>query len=150
MPIDIDSILVYRIIPIANLDDNLKNGLYSKNNSKAVAKNYKTIGNKEIIELRGVTRVKCYPNCFINDFVPFYFSIRTPMLYNIFTGKNVDYCSQSDIIYLCFKLTDLTTKKFRWCYTDGNAAKAITKFYRDLDAIDINIDWRSINTRDFR
>jgi hypothetical protein len=72
------------------------------------------------------------------------------MLYNIKTGHGVPELDQQDIIYLCFKMTNLTTDRFQWCYTDGNAAIRITKFFTDLDGINTNIDWRSIKTTDFR
>ena len=36
---------------------------------------------------------------------------------------------QNEIIYLCFKLTDLATREFQWCFTNANAAERITKFY---------------------
>jgi hypothetical protein len=42
----------------------------------------------------------------------------------------------------------LTTSKFQWCFTDGNAAKKITKFYNDLKHLD-KVDWRSIKSTDF-
>lgn len=72
------------------------------------------------------------------------------MLYNIHTGHNVPEYPQKNIVYLCFKLNEIATNQFVWCYTDGNAAKSITKFYTDLNGIETNIDWHSIMTTDFR
>jgi ssDNA thymidine ADP-ribosyltransferase, DarT len=149
MPIDIEKLYVYRIMAITNLADIIKNGLYCKNGCPKNDR-YITIANKEIIEQRDERRVTCYPATVVNDFVPFYFSIRTPMLYNIHTNQGVESYPQKNIIYLCFKLSDLTTDEFQWCYTDGNAAKAITKFFKSLDNIDKHIDWHSITTTDFR
>jgi len=111
---------------------------------------YITIGSKEIIGQRDRMMVKCFPNTVVNDYVPFYFSVRTPMLYNIITGHGVPKLPQEDIVYLCYKLVDLATKDFIWCYTDGNAAKAITKYFIKLESIESNIDWRSIQSTDFR
>jgi hypothetical protein len=54
-------------------------------------------------------------------------------------------------IYLLIfiKYTDLANGKFQWCFTDGNAAKKITRFYTDNN--DLNkLDWKSIRTEDFR
>lgn len=70
------------------------------------------------------------------------------MLLNIKTGRGVHERPQSEIIYSCFKLSDLATDKFQWCFTNGNAAKRITKFYKHLDDLD-QIDWRSIKSTDF-
>jgi hypothetical protein len=47
-------------------------------------------------------------------------------------------------------LNELATDDFEWCFTDGNAAKAITKFFTKLDNIENEVDWRSIRTTDFR
>ena len=71
------------------------------------------------------------------------------MLYNIITGHGVSAKPQEDIIYLCFRYIDLTTNEFQWCFTDGNAAKKITKFFTEHDDLD-KLDWNSIKTEDFR
>lgn len=141
-------IWVYRIIPIDNLEDDLLNGLYSKNSAPNNARRV-AIGHREIIEERDRRIVKCYPDTVVNDYVPFYFSVRTPMLYNIITGHGVPSKPQKDIIYLCYKYIDLTNGEFQWCFTDGNAAKRITRFYTEHN--DLNkLDWKSITTEDFR
>lgn len=127
----------------------LRHGLYCKNNCPINPTLFFSIGNDEIIGRRSRAIVKCYPETVVNDYVPFYFSIRTPMLYNINTGWNVPKYPQHNIIYLCFKLTDLTTDEFQWCYTNGNAAVEISKFFTDLNQIEQNIDWNSIQTTDF-
>jgi hypothetical protein len=124
MPIDVNTIWVFRIIPINNLEYNLRDGLFSK----AACKNdngFVTIGSREVISRRDTAIVKCYPETVVNEYVPFYFSVRTPMLYNIITGHGVRAFPQEDIVYLCCKLTDLATEEFQWCYTNGNAAVSV-------------------------
>ena len=145
---DVSKIFIYRIIPIVNLEDDLRNGLLSKNIAP-INRNRIVIGNSEIIEERNKRPVKCYPNTVVNDYVPFYFSIRTPMLFNIITGRGVPAQKQEEIIYLCFKLDEIATEDFQWCFTNGNAAKIITRFYNRLEDLD-QIDWRSIESEDFR
>jgi len=145
---DPKEIWVFRIVAIENLATDLKNGLYAKNSAKSDLKRV-TIGSKEIINSRDQRIVKCYPETVVNDYVPFYFSFRTPMLYNIVTGLGVQRKEQKDIIYLCCKLEDLATQEFQWCFTNANAAEKITKFYNELKHLD-KIDWRSIETTDFR
>lgn len=147
MAIDINALYVYRIIPIQNLEDDLLNGLICKNKAKVNAKRI-VIGNTEIISERDKCEVTCFAGTFVNDYVPFYFSTRTPMLLNIKTGRGVPRRPQSEIIYLCFKLTDLAIDKFQWCFTNGNAAKRISKFYDNLNDLD-QVDWRSIKSTDF-
>ena len=148
MPIDIDKIWVFRIVPIQNLEYLLRDGLHCKNAGKK-DNGFVTIGSKEIITQRDTRTVICYPDTVVNDYVPFYFSVRTPMLYNIKTGHGVPASPQKDIIYLCCKLSELATDDFQWCFTDGNAAKRISKFSNDLKNLEY-LDWRSIKTTDFR
>lgn len=144
----ISEVWVYRIIPIENLEFDLKNGLFSKNSAQKNSDRV-SIGHREIIEERDKRIVRCFPNTVVNDYVPFYFSVRTPMLYNIKTGHGVPSKPQKDIIYLCCKFEELANNDFQWCFTDGNAAKKISRFYTDPTDLD-KIDWKSINTEDFR
>ncbi len=148
MPIDIDKIWIFRIVPIQNLPYILSDGLHCKNANKK-DRGFVTIGSKEIISQRDTRIVKCYPDTVVNDYVPFYFSVRTPMLYNIITGHGVPASPQKDIVYLCCKLSKLATNDFQWCFTDGNAAKKISKFSSDIQNLE-KLDWRSIRTNDFR
>jgi len=149
MAIDLEKIYLYRIIPIQNLEQNLRNGLYCKNAGRNDP-DFVTIGSQDVITRRDRAIVKCFPDTVVNDYVPFYFSVRTPMLYNIITGHGVPSRPQGDIIYLCCKLTDITSSDLQWCYTNGNAATAITRFFKKLENIQIKVDWHSINTTDFR
>ena len=148
MAVDPKDIWVYRIIAIENLSTDLKKGLFSKNSAKPNP-NRVTIGSKEIITSRDERIVKCFPETVVNDYVPFYFSVRTPMLYNIITGLGVPKRPQKEIIYLCCQLADLANDEFQWCFTNANAAERITKFYNELRHLD-KVDWHSISTTDFR
>lgn len=79
----IEDLFVFRFIHISNLEDDLNYGLFAKNYTKSQTDQRKLIANSEIIQRRDQTPVKCYPDTVVNDYVPFYFSVRTPMLYNI-------------------------------------------------------------------
>jgi hypothetical protein len=149
MPVDINSIWVFRIVPIQNLEYLLRDGLYCKNANKN-DEGFVSIGSQEIITQRDTRIVKCFPDTVVNDYVTFYFSVRTPMLFNIKTGRGVPASLQKDIIYFCCKLSELVTDDFQWCYTNGNAAQAISKFFKKLDNIESEVDWVSIKTTDFR
>lgn len=47
-------------------------------------------------------------------------------------------------------MIDLSTTNFQWCYTNGNAAQKITRFFSDLNDVEKNVDWHSIRTTDFK
>ncbi len=148
MAINPENIWVYRIIQIQNLEFDLRNGLFAKK-SAPINPDRIVIGNEEIINERNTRPVKCHPGDMVNDYVPFYFSVRTPMLFNIKTGRGVPLHPQENIVYLCFKLTHLTSMQKPWCFTNGNAAKKITRFYNDLSELD-KIDWQAVRSTDFR
>lgn len=149
MPVNINTLWVFRIIPLKNLENNLRYGLHSKKSDKKHA-DFISIGSEDVIKRRDTAIVKCFDDTVVNDYVPFYFSVRTPMLYNIITGHGVPKVPQEEIVYLCCKVSELATDDFQWCYTNGNAATAITRFYKKLQNIEEKVDWRSIRTTDFR
>ncbi len=136
------------MIALDNLESDLENGLFSKLKVKDNP-NRIVIGNNEIISERDKRRVRCHPGTVVNNYVPFYFSVRTPMLYNIHTGHGTQEINQRNIVYLCIPILDLTNENFIWCFTDGNAAKRISHYFTNLG--DLNkIDWKSITSNDFR
>lgn len=143
MPKNINDLWVFRIIHRDNLEYILQNGIYYRN-SFQTDPNYINIGSSEIINHRDTVPVKCYENRMVNEYVPFYFGVRTPMLYKIKTGNGVPKREQDEIIYLCCKVSDFVNSDLEWCFTDGNAAKYITRFYKDIQ--DLNkLDFRSID-----
>lgn len=75
----------YRITHIQNLPLILENGIVNKNHSDADG-NYIEIGNPEIINVRSTTQVRIDGYGVIGDYVPFYFTPKSIMLYNIITG----------------------------------------------------------------
>jgi len=141
----IEDLFVFRFIHIENLAVDLKCGLFAKNYAKSHTGQRKLIANSEIIIRRDETPVKCYPDTVVNDYVPFYFSVRTPMLYNIKTGWGVPQISQQDIVYIVCQLNELTTDSFQWCFTNGNAVVIATNFYSDLECLQL-VNWKSIQT----
>lgn len=136
------------MIALDNLKADLSEGLFAKLYAPKNP-NRVDIGNTEIISERDNRDVSCYEGTVVNDYVPFYFSVKTPMLYNIFTGRGVKQANQKNIIYLCIPLLELANNDFQWCFSNGNAAKKITEFYNDLKKLN-KIDWHSIESEDFR
>jgi len=68
--------------------------------------------------------------------------------FGIKTGWGVPKQKQENIVYMVCKLSELATDGFQWCFTDGNAANEITRFYTKLENLN-EIDWRSIKSTDF-
>ena len=77
--------LIFRIVHRDNVPWILDNGLHCKN-SKVSDPNFVEIGNKDLIGKRGRHLVKQPPGGTLSDYIPFYFTPFSPMLFNIKTG----------------------------------------------------------------
>ena len=83
-----EKVWIFRMVHFQNLPHILKNGMYCRRAVNAHP-DYVNIGSSDVISRRDVVAVKCNPVCVVNDYVPFYFGVRTPMLYKIATGYGV-------------------------------------------------------------
>jgi len=141
----------YRISHIQNISYILQNGLCTKHHPKANS-SFINIGNTEIIGVREdmPVRLKGYGN--IGDYVPFYFTPRSMMLFNIITGHRqpiVPQRQKEDILVIRCLINDLC-KAGRFFFTDGQAnEKTLTTHYDDLAALD-EVDWDIIQRSDFK
>lgn len=140
----------YRIAHIDNLPLILKDGLVCKKRINYNDK-YVNIGNPSIIDVRSTCEVKIPNYNFIGDYVPFYFTTKSIMLFNIQTGyrnPEVPQRHPSEIIVLRCKIKDLIELP-KWFFTDGQANDFFTKHYNDVKYLN-NIDWITIQSCDFR
>jgi len=78
------------------------------------------------------------------DYVPFYFTTRSPMLYAI-KGGYVEHFKgrQSDVVYLVSSAEAVAESKVIWCFTNGHAVEGVTEFYDDLSDLK-KVDWEVI------
>jgi len=133
--------LIFRITHYNNLSLILKSGIHCPNSAKA-SSGYVDIGHQNLIAKRGKRVVPIFPNGVLNDYVPFYFAPKSPMLYSI-SKNNVDGFSgnQKDIIYLVSSVETIVEAKLDFIFTDGHAYEIISKFYNKIS--DLNkIDWQ--------
>lgn len=102
---------------------------------------YKNIGNQSIKARRFRRQVTTAPFGVVADYVPFYFSPRSPMLYVIHRGNvpSVNY-GQDQVVYLCCNVNDIFGN-YQCCFTDRNAAVDIALFYSDRSKMKDVIDW---------
>jgi len=121
----------------------VRNGLWSKL-SLVQDPNFVPIGNSDIIDKRtNKTVVVIPPGGVLGEYVPFYFSGHSPMLYNITTGHGVKRVFQKDIVFLVCDALEIVNAGIPYCFTDGNATKAISKFYNTLSGLR-ELDWPCI------
>lgn len=82
-----DKALIWRIVHRDNLPWILDHGLHCGNGA-ALAPNWVSIGNPELIDKRATHPVPLPPGGFLNDYVPFYFTPFSVMMKNIHSGRS--------------------------------------------------------------
>lgn len=139
----------YRISHIDNLEYILKNGLCTKLHPKA-SHSYTSIGNPDIIGTRDEEPVRIHGYGRIGEYVPFYFTPRSIMLFNIVTGHRaplIPRVSKDKIVILRAKIEKLSTLG-QFFFTDGQANASSTRHYNDLHYLN-RIDWEIIQQSKF-
>ena len=133
---------VYHFTYIDNLERIIKNGLLSTNLKSNKGINHKDIANGVIQHRRSEMRVTCGPGGVVHDYVPFYFTKRSPMLLNVIKKKNVD---QEGIIYLALPIESIEDKSV--VFTDFSANTSTPPNFHS-DAKDLNkLNWDIIDDR---
>jgi hypothetical protein len=144
-------IFCYRLCHTNNTKHILDTGLCTKQHPKAVA-DFISIGNTEIIENRNDTLVKIEGYGKIGEYVPFYFTPRSMMLFNILTGYRaplVPKRAKDDLIIIRCLISDLC-KLSKFFFSDGQAnVTSITDHYDDITNLDV-VDWDIIQKSDFK
>jgi len=150
MTINADRKYCYRICNIRNLPHILEAGLCTKNHPSA-SKEFHPIGNPDIIGTRDTTRVRIDGYGNIGEYIPFYFTPRSIMLYNIVTGywaPVVPKLPKEEILVIRSEIAVLS-RNARFFFTDGQANAAYSNHYNDLKDLD-KIDWESIQQSNFQ
>ncbi len=86
----------------------------------------------------------------MSDYVPFYFTPYSPMLYNIKTGRvGVTQRPMSEIAILVSSLPEMQKQAIPFVFTDRHAVLETAEFFNHLDRLD-HIDWPRLQARDFK
>ena len=141
--------LIFRITHIANVPWILANGLHCES-SNVRDPHHVSIGNLDLIEKRRNRAVPMPPGGTLSDYVPFYFTPCSPMLYNIKTGYGgIVQKPMTDIVILASSLLTLQKTGIPFLITDRHAYLSTATFSGDLDALG-GLDWARWQTRDFK
>ena len=140
--------LIFRIIHRDNLPWILDHGLHASS-GQMFDPNYRNIGNIDLIGKRSRRDVKVGPQGTLSDYVPFYFTPFSIMMYNIHTGYNVQQVPNDEILILVSSLIKISTLKLPFVFTDQHAYPAMANYYVDLDDLS-EVDWNLLNRKDFR
>jgi hypothetical protein len=113
--------LIFRIVHRDNLPWIFDNGLYCRN-SAVVDPGYVNIGNVDLIDRRHHRTVDTSPGGTLSDYVPFYFTPYSPMLYSIKTGYgDVLRRPSEELVILASSLYKLRSMGVPFLFTDRHA-----------------------------
>ena len=108
-----------------------------------------TIGNGELIERRLKRSVPVAFGGNLADYIPFYFTPLSPMLYNIKTGwGGIPRRPMAEIVIVVSSLPKLIEEHVPFVFTDRHAYLRTACFYSEVSDLD-QVPWDLLQTRDF-
>lgn len=144
-----DNAFIFRITHIDNVRWILRNGLHCKN-SPEQDPHFVGIGNEDLINKRTGKPVPVEPFGTLSDYIPFYFTPHSPMMYNIHTGYGgITRRSNEEIVIMVSSLNKLSANGVRFVFTDRHAYLSAAEFSSDLADLGM-LDWDILRQRDFR
>ena len=142
--------LIFRIVHVANLPWILGHGGLHCRNSPEQDPNYVNIGNPELIAKRSRREVPILPGGTLSDYVPFYFTPFSMMMYKINTGHGgIPQRRNEDIMILVSSILRLQELALPYVFTNQHAYALGTEFYRDVDDLK-QVDWALLQSRKFQ
>lgn len=125
----------FRMTHIDNIPHIVRCGLVHAS-SPLHDEHYVSIGDNQVINRRNESPVNGYH---LNDYIPFYFGPRSPMLYVMQHGYNgVRRVEPENIVYCVVGIDDLISNNVNCIFTDGHALNKFTVFYAKEQLSSIN------------
>ncbi|SFC49615.1 protein of unknown function [Kushneria avicenniae] len=141
--------LIWRITHRQNVPWILANGLHA-GTSNVRSSRWMTIGNEDLIDRRAHRKVPLPPNGVLNDYIPFYFTPFSPMMYNIHTGRGgVRQLRNEDIVILVSSLHKVAELNLPFVFTDRHAYPVTANYFNGLEDLHA-IDWPLLQQRNFQ
>lgn len=141
--------LLFRITHIANVPWLMRHGLHAAS-SAVTDPEYVAIGNPDLIAKRSRRSVPLAPYGTLSDYVPFYFTPKSPMLYNIKTGhRGIQQRSNDDIVILISSCRAMAENSVTTLYTDRHAYIATATWTATAADLGQLLDWDILSRHDF-
>lgn len=141
----------YRLTHRDNLPHILQHGLCTKHHPNANP-DFRAIGNPDIIGTRDKAPVRIEGKDYgtIGEYIPFYFTPRSPMLFNIVTGHRQPFVPKlpRDELIIFRSTAGMLSSAGQFFFTNGQANHRHTKHTIRLESLS-RIDWRVIDAGDF-
>lgn len=142
-----DKALIFRITHIDNIPWVLDNGVHCRN-ADCFDPNFRNIGSPDLIGKRNTRPVPIAPGGTLSDYVPFYFTPFSIMMYNIHTGYGVPHVPNGQIVVLVSSLPTIQGKGIPFVFTNQHAYPVTADYFNHLADLD-KIDWPLLQSRDF-
>lgn len=145
--LDLSKIYLFRMTNIENILPILQNGITHATSVNANP-HFTPLGDSGLISTRNNFLLN--NNRRLGDYIPFYFGIRTPMLYVIQNGFNmVRPTPAENIVYCVSSIQKIIDLKLDFIFTDGHAIESFTSQYNpsDIDHIETLLDWDAIKAK---
>lgn len=140
--------LIWRIVHRDNLPWILANGLHCPGSS-VQAPGYVSIGNADLISRRTYRTVPIAPGGRLSDYVPFYFTPFSPMMYNIHTGRGgVVRRANEEICILVSSIHKISAMGLSFVFSDRHAYVELAQYFNSTDDLG-KIDWPLLQARNF-
>lgn len=147
--LNLEKALIFRVTHIKNVPWVLRNGLHCKNSDNCDP-NFVSIGNQELIQRRTGRNVPVKPYGTLSDYIPFYFTPLSIMMYNIKTGhREIRHVPNSEIVIFVSSLRTLIERDVAAVFSDRHAYLQAAQFFTSLEDLD-KIDWDILRRRDFK
>ncbi len=141
---------IFRVVHISNLPSILDHGGLQCQNSADRDSAYVNIGNSSLIDKRMRRYVPIPPGGPLSDYIPFYFTPFSIMMYNIKTGYGgITRRDNTDIVMFVSSIHRLDELGVPFVFTNQHAYAVDTEFYNDLQHLG-EIDWQLLQRRDFK
>lgn len=142
---------IYRFFHVDNLATCLKRGaLYAPNHTPQDGLPYTTIHNVDIQEQRRIKPLPCGPRGVIHDYVSFYFGPRSPMLFQLHTGRVAEYTEgQEPLIYVVSTAQAVQASGAGFVFSDGHGIATFTNWFDSLADLD-KVDWDTVYAKIWR
>lgn len=146
--INIDRALIFRVTHRSNLPLILENGLHCQSGPTADPA-FRQIGDPEVIDRRQGKQLPETDGEVLDDYVPFYFTPWSPMLFNIVTGRRVAKVARRDLVFIVGSLRKLADREARILISDRNCTLATARLFSGLEGLD-HVGWPLLQSKDFR
>lgn len=144
-----ESAFIFRITHVDNVAWILRHGLHCAT-SKILDPDFVQIGSRELIQKQRDHPVSIPPGGVFGDYVRFYFTPWSIMLFNIKTGfHGIKQRENREVAILVSSLHKVSEMGLKFVFTDHHAYGKESTPYNDLKHLD-KIDWNLLRAKDFK